>query len=202
MMAATLQAPLAALIALLELTANPNIIMPGMIAIVTAVLITRVGFRLPSVYRLIIQAGGRDYRNSPVQQALRRIGVASVMDRAITREPRSISRAAATAALNNQTNWILVREENVALAVLPAADLARYLEDNPDSEPIDLMAIPAQRRDLAQTTILATLDEALSLLRESGKEALYVTGAHGQGRNKIYGILTRNMIERSYSTST
>ncbi len=200
MMAATLQAPLAALIALLELTVNPNIIMPGMIAIVTAVLVTRVGFRLPSVYQLIIQAGGRDFRDHPVQQALRRIGVASVMDRAIAREPKTITRTAANAALTNQTNWVLIREDNIALAALPTADLARYLETNPGKEHIDLMAIPAQRRDLAQTTILASLDEALSLLRETGKGALYVTGAHGQGRNKIYGILTRAMIERSYST--
>ena len=36
MMGATLQAPLAALMALLELTANPSIILPGMLAVITA----------------------------------------------------------------------------------------------------------------------------------------------------------------------
>lgn len=41
MMAATLRAPLAALTALLELTANPNIILPGMIAVASAELVSR-----------------------------------------------------------------------------------------------------------------------------------------------------------------
>ena len=42
MMGATLRAPLAALTALLELTANPNIILPGMLAVATAELVTRL----------------------------------------------------------------------------------------------------------------------------------------------------------------
>lgn len=85
--------------------------------------------------------------------------------------------------------------------MFPAADLARYLEDQPDADTIDLMEIPAQRRDLVPTTIIATLHEAQQLLAESGKEALYVTGARGAGLNKIYGVLTRGMIESSYTTS-
>jgi len=200
MMAATLQAPLAALIALLELTANPNIIMPGMIAVIAAMLVTRVGFRLPSIYQLIIQARGRDYQDDPLQQALRRIGVASVMDKAIGRENRVLSRVAAQNALSSQPNWIVVRENNIALAMLPAADLARYLEEHPQSEQIDLLEIPAQRRDLERTTIVATVQEAKQILLNSGKDALYVTGAQGAGLNKIYGVLTRGMIERSYTT--
>jgi H+/Cl- antiporter ClcA len=42
MMGATLRAPLAALTALLELSANPNIILPGMLAVATAEMITRL----------------------------------------------------------------------------------------------------------------------------------------------------------------
>jgi CIC family chloride channel protein len=42
MMGATLRAPLAALTALLELTANSNIILPGMLAVATAELVTRL----------------------------------------------------------------------------------------------------------------------------------------------------------------
>lgn len=42
MMGATLRAPLAALTALLELTANPNIILPGMVAVASAELVTRL----------------------------------------------------------------------------------------------------------------------------------------------------------------
>src|SRR5690554_7478401 len=41
MMGAVLQAPLAALMALLELTHNPNIILPGMLAVVVSCLTSR-----------------------------------------------------------------------------------------------------------------------------------------------------------------
>lgn len=41
MMAAMLNAPLAALLAILELTYNPNVLFPGMMMIVVATLISR-----------------------------------------------------------------------------------------------------------------------------------------------------------------
>ena len=50
MMGATLQAPIAALIALLEMTGNPHIILPGMLAIVMADLVSRVLFNQESVF--------------------------------------------------------------------------------------------------------------------------------------------------------
>lgn len=50
MMGATLQAPIAALIAMLEMTGNPNIILPGMLAIVSADLVSRVLFNQESVF--------------------------------------------------------------------------------------------------------------------------------------------------------
>jgi H+/Cl- antiporter ClcA len=63
MMGATLRAPLAALTALLELTANPNIILPGMIAITCAELVSRTLRGEHSVFDLLLDAqpvgGGR-----------------------------------------------------------------------------------------------------------------------------------------------
>jgi H+/Cl- antiporter ClcA len=54
MMGATLRAPLAALTALLELTANPNIILPGMIAVASAELITRLIHGRQSVFDVLL----------------------------------------------------------------------------------------------------------------------------------------------------
>jgi CIC family chloride channel protein len=50
MMGATLHAPLAALLALLELTGNVDIIFPGMLAIISANLAARELFKQDSVY--------------------------------------------------------------------------------------------------------------------------------------------------------
>ncbi len=55
MMGATLQAPLSALVAVLELTANPNVILPGILAIVTATLTTRHLFKCDSIFEMQLQ---------------------------------------------------------------------------------------------------------------------------------------------------
>lgn len=69
MMAGTLQAPLAALTAVLELTGNPNIIMPGMLAVIAATLTSRVLFRQPSVYAVLLRAGGYTGGEAPTAPA-------------------------------------------------------------------------------------------------------------------------------------
>lgn len=55
MMGATLRAPLAALTALLELTANPNIILPGMIAVASAELTNRLVLGKDSVFEVLLK---------------------------------------------------------------------------------------------------------------------------------------------------
>jgi CIC family chloride channel protein len=55
MMGATLQAPLAALFALLELTADPNVILPGMTVVVTADLIARQILGRESVFEHLLR---------------------------------------------------------------------------------------------------------------------------------------------------
>ena len=172
--------------------------MPGMTAVVSAVLVTRVVFRCPSIYQLLMQNRGLHYRDDPVTQALRRISVARVMHRNFIEAPRQISRTAAEDALQEDLHWIVVREQGEAVALLSAPDLARYVEEHQDDEGIDLMEIPAMRKDLVKTNVVASLQDALELLEQSGKEALYVTGAKGSGYNKIYGVLTRQDIEKSY----
>ena len=59
MMGATLRAPLAALTALLELTGNPNVILPGMIAVVIAELTNRLALGKESIFEAILAAQQR-----------------------------------------------------------------------------------------------------------------------------------------------
>ena len=58
MMGATLQAPLSALIAVLELTGNPHVILPGILAIVTASLATKHLFQCDSVFAVQMREMG------------------------------------------------------------------------------------------------------------------------------------------------
>lgn len=210
MMAATLQAPLAALIYLLELTGEQSIILPGMTAVITASLVTRVVFKKSSIYRHLMLSKGLDYRNSPLSKALRRIGVASVMDRKIIQHPRYISVPQAQEILRQEPRWIMlsVNLDQRKNCLLPATDIARHLneyqqnndhsQDMNDDEQFDLLNIPAKRLDTASITIVATLQEAHEKMQSEQCEVLYITGAHGSAKKRIYGVITREHIESSY----
>lgn len=209
MMAATLQAPLAALIYLLELTANQSIILPGMTAVITASLVTRVVFGKSSIYRHMMLIRGLDYRNSPLSKALRRVGVASVMDRQIIQQDRIISTLQAEELLKGEPRWILLTDEQDQrkTSLLPATDLARHLnelshkaQENDDRGPaqIDLLMIPAKRLDTASIEIIATLQEAHEKMQSNQCRVLYITGAHGSAKKRIHGVVTMEHIESSY----
>jgi CIC family chloride channel protein len=201
MMGATLQAPLAALTAMLELTANPNIILPGMLALITGGLVSRELFGKESVYIELMRTRGLDYRHNPLEQTLRRIGVASVMERRIETLPLEVDRKTAADALAREPKWILLMDNKDPVSLMPAADLARYLqeEENKDKGNINLAEIPAERHEVTSIDFQATLQEALSLLNSSDAEALYVIRRTIPGIERIYGVLTRKEIDSSYS---
>ncbi|MBX2848012.1 MAG: chloride channel protein [Acidiferrobacterales bacterium] len=205
MMAATLQAPLAALIYLLELTSNQAVILPGMTAVIVASLVTRVVFGKSSIYRHLMLAKGLDYRNTPMSKALRRIGVASVMHRDFMQVNRQISKANAESILKKEPRWIFFNDiEKKNAYLLPATDLARHINEldtdkqvDPDLE-LDLLRIPAKRLDSVAIRIIDTLQEAHETMQANDCQILYVTGAHGSAKNRIYGIITRTHIDSSY----
>lgn len=200
-MSASLQAPLAGLTAMLELTGNPATILPGMLAVVVSGITARVLFRTESLFVTMLKAGGLDYRANPVLQALRRRGVASVMDRRFERVERELSLERCRAVLEREPDWLLIDLDDRPQALMPAVELAKYLEARnplPEDEPIDLQSIPADRYSLAAVHLQATLQEALERLDRDAAEALYVERTTAPGIRRIYGVITRRMIERTY----
>ncbi|MFC4239065.1 chloride channel protein [Marinobacter oulmenensis] len=207
MMGAVLQAPLAALMALMELTRNPNIILPGMLIITTASLVTSEAFGKKSLFLTILKSQGLSYQNSPVIQALRRVSVGAIMDRSILRTERELTIEEARKALKSEPKWLLVEGSNGPTALLPAVDLARFLEDAEEEaaeeggklpETIDLVAIPANRRDLAPVQYQATLEEALHAFDKGRAEALYVQRQVAPMIQRVYGVVLKSDIESYY----
>jgi CIC family chloride channel protein len=199
MMGATLHAPLAALVSLLELTANHQVILPGMVAVISAVLTKRVLFKMQSVYKILMQARGLDYRNNPVAQALRRVGVASVMERNFIQHGAEISRTDAVNLLEGTPDWIMVPTIDDNATLVPASDLALHLK-NSDEETINLLTFPAVRRDSSPITTLATLQEAYETMQNTGADVLHVSGEYTHGQDSIQGVITRAHVERNYQT--
>lgn len=196
MMGATLQAPLAALLALLELTGNQNIIFPGMLVIVSANLAARELFKSDSIFLSQFTGIGLDYRNDPIAQSLRRIGVESVMNKAYVMTEPVIQRNVAISHLKEAPDWLIIRREEGNL-LMPATDLARHLEETDDEE-IVLLEIPAKRRQLAKVSLESTLQHAQQQINDTDAEALYVTRKLGPSADRIYGIITQEDIEKHY----
>ncbi|SOB76782.1 chloride channel protein, CIC family [Marinobacter sp. LV10R510-11A] len=207
MMGAVLQAPLAALMALLELTRNPNIILPGMLVITTATLITSEAFGKKSLFLTVLKSQGLSYQSSPVIQALRRVSVAAIMDKGVLRINRHLTVEEARKALKAEPKWLIVEGKNGPTSLLPAVDLARYLEDAEEMaaeeagepiESIDLMDIPANRRDIAPVQYQATLEEALHEFDATSAEALYVQRHVAPMIQRVYGVVLKSDIESYY----
>ncbi|HSG88698.1 MAG TPA: chloride channel protein [Pseudomonadales bacterium] len=219
MMAAVLQAPLAALMAVLELTSNTTVILPAMLAIVVATLTTSQVFHRKSLFLTVLEARGLTLDSDPLTQALQRAGVGSQMERRIVRLRRRVGIDEAWRALRSEPRWIVIDTENGPEYVLAAADLTRHLEslaedstaeagagdtttgtDDTDATimMIDLMAIPGLRKDVVLVQFQATLHEAMSRLKETGREAVCVTRTAAPMITPIIGVLTRDDIEKYY----
>ncbi|EGV49801.1 chloride channel protein [Candidatus Endoriftia persephone] len=197
MMGASLQAPLAALTAIIELTNSPQVVMPGMLAIVIAGLTSGEIFQKKSLFIAILESSGLNYRTDPVMQSLRRIGVASVMSQKLVHCHSRNHREALISLLAEAPEWFLVESDGTPSDLIYAADLARYAEEAMEEE-IDLMEIPARRLQLADISLQATLQEAVERLDSSGAEALYVARRKKGGGQRILGVLTREQIESAY----
>ncbi|MDX1554320.1 MAG: chloride channel protein, partial [Marinobacter sp.] len=194
----------------MELTRNPNIILPGMLVITTASLVTSEAFGKKSLFLTILKSQGLSYQNSPVIQALRRVSVGAIMDRSILRTERFLSREEAGKILKSEPKWLVVEGSNGPTALLPAVDLARYLEDTKPSasrehddeeaapEQVDLMDIPANRRDIAPVQYQATLEEALNEFEHTSVEALYVQRHVAPMIQRVYGVVLKSDIESYY----
>lgn len=208
MMGAVLQAPLAALMALLELTHSPHIMLPGMLVVVVACLTSRQltgceGFFISSVRY------GLHPLQQPLMQALSRVSVPAVMERRLVRTERMITLDQARRLLESGPIWLVIERSSAEKTVLAlkAAELARWLlehdealqgEAPPEDELIDLVEIPGQRLEMAPIGLQATLSEAFLSLQNNALGALYVVHGYRPKQQRISGIITRGSIERYY----
>lgn len=135
MMGAVLQAPLAALMALLELTHMPHILLPGMLAVVVSCLTARQLCRCDGFF-ISVKRHGLHPLQQPLMQALSRVSVPAVMERSLVRTRRRITQTQARALLEAKPVWIIIERstDDKPTLALKAADLARYLLEQQEHE--------------------------------------------------------------------
>lgn len=192
MMAAVINAPLAALTALLEFTGNPNIILPAMITIVISSLTVRYLFKLPSVFISTLKSQGLDYQHHPVSQALSRAAVGSLMRIDFSHCQRHLDHNAAM-DLCHSVSELLVQDHH-SWAIIRSADLLTWLEQQPPNQQVDLFSAQQLQLGVSEISIQASLDEALETMKTHNVEHLYIENRHQQ----ICGLLSRCQLEQYY----
>jgi H+/Cl- antiporter ClcA len=197
MMGATLNAPLAAMMAILELTYNPNIIFPSMLVVIAACLTTRWVFKCDGLFQHVLRIQGKFRSAEMLEQLLSRTGVRGLMDRHFVVAPHQVNHEAAQQLLTHHPHWILLPETN---QLLQPADLHNYLHSDleqcdPAAE-LNLQEIPARRYDLARISADANLFEALELMNRLQIDALWVDSLSDSHRP--LGIISRSKIDDYY----
>jgi H+/Cl- antiporter ClcA len=196
MMGATLQAPLAALMAILELTANPSSILPGMVVIVAATMTSRVVFGHESIYIDVLRSRGLDYRHDPVAVALGRTDVGAVMSRRFAMAPAAASLATAKGIFDGAPEWIVVTDEGRFLATVNEEQLDRALAALESEDVHDSVVLEAGHGEgCVVVRSDATLREALAAMDAQDVDVAVITGTVRRDSGSVYGILTRAQID-------
>jgi CIC family chloride channel protein len=200
MMGAVLQAPLAALMAVMELTNNSQIILPAMLVIIVANLTANQVFKVESIFITQMKILGLEFRQNPLSMALNRASVASIMSRSFRRVAHVISLECAQELSREKPTWLLVDSTKGLPFILRTEDLTQHLKAGTNKESIDLTEIPATRKDVRSIMLQATLSEALDTLNSTGVQALYVTRISAPMIDSAVGIIDRSDIESYYQS--
>ncbi len=195
-MAAILNAPLAALLAVVELTGNVSVVFPTMLAIVAATLTNTAGLRARSAHRTVLRFLQRAIPEDPISQLLHQTTVLTAMDRSIRAFNHGLDRE--DYPLEASPNWCLLKREEEYLFLVRGAEVKGLLEPLEQNARLDLMEQDLRRWSITQVSPRATLREALDAMRRDDAEAVVVFDKRVTGDLGIRGVLTRDIIDQFY----
>ncbi len=200
MMGATLQAPLAALMALLELTANPSIILPGMLAVITANLTCSELFKQESIFVMLMRHRGLDPLHDPFVKALQIKPITTVLERSIQFSEPVITYPEANRLIELQPRFIIIKPQKGHSMMFPLVDLITWINEHESADDealINLLELPAERFDLGEIPVHASVYDALEKMNLENIDALLVTQKVWQ-RDADLGVVTREAVRNSY----
>tara|TARA_R110002124_G_scaffold196067_2_gene363175 strand:+ start:70156 stop:71844 length:1689 start_codon:yes stop_codon:yes gene_type:complete len=186
-MAATLNAPLAALLCVVELSNQIEIIIPAMIVITSACIASGQFFGNRSIFILQLEVQGLAYRRPPIEKSLQRIGVIGVMEENITLLQQA-DEDSITELLSNQTS-----QQHVIYQLIQPDESTQFVFYQASRIKID--AKPTiEKHTLIPLHSQSTLAEAYLLLVKKRAGGVYI---YQDNPNEIMGIIPFDTI-RSY----
>ena len=198
-MAAVLNAPLAALLAVVELTRNVGVVFPAMLAIVVATLTNTIVFRQRSAHQAVLRHLQREIPEDPISQLLHQTNVLPVMERDIRALPQLLPADTAQHVLQDLPDWCLLHRDGEALYLVKGKDLQEALADHISSEEvIDLTGPDIRRWTLDWLETRATLRQAMDTINKKTVEAVVISERGMRTEDAIRGVITRDTIEQYY----
>ena len=187
-LAATLNAPLAALLTVVELSNQLEVVVPAMIVITTACVFSGQVFRNRSVFIMQLEQQGLKYRKSPIEKSLQRIGVLGVLQENIKVYQQECSPDILTSLKKVALlNHVIIQSSNETEKHSSYSTFSWLkLEHNPKTSSVEILPlqlIPLQSQ--------STLAEAYLALLEQRDGGVYI---YDKDPNDILGIITFEQI--------
>jgi len=197
-MGAILNAPLAAILAVIELTNNIGIVMPALLAIVAACLTNTGLFGQRSAHQTMLRQLRRIVPDDPLNQLLHRTDVTATMDVRVVRVPVLLHADDLEPLLEFTPEWCLVERDGEDLYLVQGNELLEWLRQAlAEGETADLAEAGIRRWTVAPVPVQATLRQAMDKIRSSVVEAVCVyERSRATGKPILHGVVTRESIEK------
>jgi chloride channel protein, CIC family len=199
-MAAVLNAPLAAILAVIELTDSTSLGMPAMLAIVAATLTNTGIFKGRSAHLTALRRLQRAVPDDPISKMLHSTDVSSIMDQRVVHVPTELTEQDMEPLLEFTPTWCIVTRGGEELYLVSGAELLAWVQGKlADSPSCDLTESDIRRWTLSQVPIQATLRQAMDVMRNSTTESVSVVErSPNSGKLILCGVLSRENIEKYY----
>lgn len=197
-MGAVLNAPLAAILVVIEMTQTLNISIAAMLAIVTATLTNTGLFGERSAHETVLRQLQRLVPREPLNQLLHRSSVTSTMDTRVVRVPVILAKADLEPLLEFKPAWCLVERGGDDLYLVNGSELLEWLKQLAfDDETADVSGAGIRRWAIASVPMQVTSRQATDTMRTDIAEAVCVyERSPNTGKQILHGVLTSESIEK------
>lgn len=181
LMAATMHAPLAALVAVMELAHNPGIIVPAMLVIATAYITGVQFFNNKSIFMLQLDFLQMPYKLSPADDVLQKVGVLALVNNQyqLLDTPSEHQVQQALDNLEPPQQLIVMR---------PGSDGVEYALASYDVQLSMTGASAVQYQPLQGLNHQATMSEVFAILEDKREGAVYIYREEQQ-QQQLLGII-------------
>jgi len=194
-MAASLNAPLAALLAVVELSSQLELVLPAMVVITIASITSRQLCKNSSIFTMQLDAQNLLYRKPPIEESLQNIGVLAVMKDNLLILEQASTRSIAGELLSSHASKLIINKEPAKqgdeLSSYYWAQFDADITDDPNADIAHNLSKKLQLHKLIPLNHQATLAEAYLALVEQRCGAVYI---YQENIEQCIGLVTFEQI--------